>query len=87
MEFKLNTVNFSLLLGWILKEKQKYRKKRAGKRITKKIRKILERYFLTSNADKSDHYTTQNMYQALQQKVLKSDIEAETVLKLFTIQS
>ncbi|CAG8673767.1 19022_t:CDS:1, partial [Gigaspora margarita] len=39
------------------------------------------------NADKSDHYTTQDMYQALQQRVLEGDIEAEDVLKVFTIQS
>ncbi|RIB12700.1 hypothetical protein C2G38_2041610 [Gigaspora rosea] len=84
---RLNTVNFTLLSGWALKEKQKYGKKGAGKRIAKKVRKILEGYFLAGNADKSDHYTVQDMYQALQQRVLEGDIEAEDFLKVSTIQS
>ncbi|RIB28258.1 hypothetical protein C2G38_2158360 [Gigaspora rosea] len=41
----------------------------------------------TGNADKSDCYTMQDMYQALQQRVLKGDIEAEDVPKVSTIQS
>ncbi|CAG8630924.1 8626_t:CDS:1, partial [Scutellospora calospora] len=40
-----------------------------------------------SNTNQSDHYTIQDMYQALQQKVLESNIEAETVSKVSTIQS
>ncbi|RIB16393.1 hypothetical protein C2G38_2143116 [Gigaspora rosea] len=84
---RLNTVNFPLPSGWALKEKQKYRKKGAGKRIAKKVRKILEGYFLASNANKSDRYTAQDMYQALQQRVLEGDIEAEDVPEVSTIQS
>lgn len=83
----MNTVNFPLPSGWALKEKQKYGKKGAGKRIAKKVRKILEGYFLAGNADKSDRYTAQDMYQALQQRVLEGDIEAEDVPKVSTIQS
>ncbi|CAG8722290.1 2157_t:CDS:1, partial [Cetraspora pellucida] len=41
-----NIINFPLPSGWALKEKQKYGKKGAGKRITKKVRTILEEYFL-----------------------------------------
>ncbi|RIB20241.1 hypothetical protein C2G38_2304621 [Gigaspora rosea] len=71
---RLNTVNFPLPSGWALKEMQKYGKKGAGKRIAKKVRKILEGYFLAGNADKIDRYTVQDMYQALQQRVLEGDI-------------
>ncbi|CAG8812971.1 34300_t:CDS:2, partial [Gigaspora margarita] len=51
--------------------KQKYRKKGTGKRISKQVRRILEEYFLASNTNKSDCYTAQDMYESLQQRVLK----------------
>ncbi|CAG8826693.1 28441_t:CDS:2, partial [Racocetra persica] len=70
-----------------LKEKQKYGKKEVEKRIAKKVRKILEEYFLACKADKSDHYTVQDMYEALQQRVLEDEIEAEAIPKVSTIQS
>ncbi|CAG8643553.1 7844_t:CDS:2, partial [Racocetra persica] len=38
-------------------------------------------------ADKSDHYTAQDMYEALQQRVLEDEIEAEAIPKVSTIQS
>ncbi|CAG8702764.1 16255_t:CDS:1, partial [Racocetra persica] len=67
--------------------KQKYGKKEVGKRIAKKVRKILKGYFLSGEADKSDRYTVQNMYEALQQRVLEGEIEAEAIPKVSTIQS
>ncbi|CAG8644670.1 33780_t:CDS:2, partial [Racocetra persica] len=70
-----NTINFSLPSGWALKKKQKYREKGIGKRIAK------------NEADKSDHYTAQDMYEALQQRVLEGEIEAEAIPKVSTIQS
>ncbi|CAG8459033.1 29064_t:CDS:2 [Gigaspora margarita] len=64
-----------------LKEKQKYEKKGVGKKIAKKVRKI------AGEANKSDRYTVQDMYEALQQRVLEGEIEAEAILKVSTIQS
>ncbi|CAG8665402.1 21057_t:CDS:2 [Gigaspora margarita] len=82
-----NVANFPLLLGWVLKEKQKYGKKGAGKRITKKVRTILEGYFLAGNANKSNYYNAQDMHQALQKKVLEGEIENKDVPKISTIQN
>ena len=47
----------------------------------------MEGYFLAGNTDKSDRYTAQDMYEALQQRVIEGDIEAEVVPKVSTIQS
>ncbi|CAG8466840.1 7529_t:CDS:2 [Cetraspora pellucida] len=52
---------FPLTLGWALKENQKFRKKGAGKRISKHVIAYLEEYFLVGNADKSDRYSTEEM--------------------------
>ncbi|CAG8776242.1 18877_t:CDS:2 [Gigaspora margarita] len=68
----------------VLKEKQKYEKKGTRKRITKKVRTILEEYFLASNANKSVHYNIQDMHQALQKK---GEIENKDVSKISTIQN
>ncbi|CAG8474694.1 8033_t:CDS:1, partial [Scutellospora calospora] len=71
----------------VLKEKQKYGKKGARKRVTKKVRTILEEYFLTSNINKSDCYTAQDMHQALQKRALEDKIASKDVLKISTIQN
>ncbi|CAG8566570.1 15562_t:CDS:2, partial [Cetraspora pellucida] len=52
---------FLLTLGWVLKENQKFRKKEAGKRISKHVIAYLERYFLVGNADKSNRYSIEEM--------------------------
>ncbi|CAG8799823.1 9352_t:CDS:1, partial [Cetraspora pellucida] len=44
-------------------------------------------YFLAGNINKSDRYTAQDIYQALQKRVLEGEIESEDVPKIFTIQN
>lgn len=82
-----NAIKFPLTSGWALKEKQKYGKRGVRKRITKKVRTILEGYFLAGNVNKSDRYTAQDMHQALQEKVLEGEIESDIVPKISTIQN
>ena len=48
---------FPLTLGWALKANQKFGKRGVGKRISSKVRILLEGYFLAGNINKSDRYT------------------------------
>ncbi|RGB22929.1 hypothetical protein C1646_775284 [Rhizophagus diaphanus] len=72
---------FPLMLGWALKENQKFGKKGGGKRISKHIVALLEGYFLAGNLDKSDRYSAQEMWNELTKLVeeANSSIEMENI--------
>ena len=48
-----------------VKSKQKYSKKGGGKRISKKVWKLLEGYFLEGDVDKSKRFTATTMLENL----------------------
>lgn len=49
----------------MLKKNQKFEKKDAGKKISKHIIAYLDEYFLADNADKSNRYSTEDMWKEL----------------------
>ncbi|RIA79598.1 hypothetical protein C1645_840308 [Glomus cerebriforme] len=61
-------------IRWALKENQKFGKKGGGKRITE-------------NLDKSDRYSTQEMWNELTKLVEKDSLEENDILKVSTIQN
>ncbi|CAG8447583.1 12955_t:CDS:2 [Funneliformis caledonium] len=65
--------------------KQKYGKKRGEKRISKRVWKLLEKYFLEGNVDKSKRFITTTMLENLRRKV-KEELNEEEIPKLQTIQ-
>ncbi len=77
--------NFPLEFGWALKSKQKYGKREGGKRISKKVWKVLEEYFLEGDINKSKRYTTATMLESLKGKVKKGELKDEEILRLQTI--
>ncbi|CAG8757932.1 15530_t:CDS:1, partial [Rhizophagus irregularis] len=54
---------------WIGVKKQKYGKKGGGKRISKRVWKLLEEYFLEGDVDKSKRFTATTMLENLRNKV------------------
>ena len=72
---------------WALKSKQKYGKKGGGKRIFKRVWKLLEEYFLEGDIDKSKRFTAATMLENLKRKVEEGELDEEEILKLQTIQS
>ncbi|CAG8840170.1 28464_t:CDS:2, partial [Gigaspora margarita] len=63
------------------KENQKFGKRGRGKRISKHIITYLEGYFLAGNADKSDRYTAEEMYNELLELVKAGSLEESDVPK------
>ncbi|CAG8809850.1 10783_t:CDS:2, partial [Gigaspora margarita] len=78
---------FPLNLGWALKINQKFGKKGVGKRISPKIRLLLEGYFLAGNINKSDRYTAEDMHNELVQRAKDGEIKIKEVPKVTTIQN
>ncbi|CAG8757725.1 1635_t:CDS:2 [Gigaspora margarita] len=78
---------FPLRSGWALKESQKFGKKGAGKRMSKKVRALLEGFFMAGNANKSDRYNAQDMHKELLKCVEEGEISNEEVPKSTTIQN
>ena len=77
---------FPLESGWALKSKQKYGKKGGGKRISKRVWKLLEEYFLEGDVDKSKRLTATTMLESLRKKVEEGELDEEEIPKLQTIQ-
>ncbi|RIB05529.1 hypothetical protein C2G38_2219425 [Gigaspora rosea] len=86
-ELNKETLKIKLGIGWALIEVQKFEKKGASKRMTSKVRTLLEEYFLAGNINKSDHYTSQDMYQELQNCAQKGKIDTNEIPKFTTIQN
>uniref|UniRef100_U9UUD5 Uncharacterized protein n=1 Tax=Rhizophagus irregularis (strain DAOM 181602 / DAOM 197198 / MUCL 43194) TaxID=747089 RepID=U9UUD5_RHIID len=76
---------FSLESGWALKSKQKYGKKGGGKRISKRVWKLLEEYFLEGDVDKSKRFTATTMLENLRRKVEEEELDKKEIPKLQTI--
>ncbi|CAG8604541.1 18591_t:CDS:1, partial [Racocetra persica] len=70
-----------------LKENQKFGKKSTGKQMSKKVRALLEEFFIAENANKSNYYSTQDMYKELLKCAKEGEISDEKVPKLITIQN
>ncbi|CAG8726937.1 6965_t:CDS:1, partial [Racocetra fulgida] len=66
--------------------KQKYGKKGTGKRISKKVWKLLEEYFLEGDVDKSKRFTATSMLECLKRKVEEGELGDDEIPKLQTIQ-
>ncbi|CAB5392224.1 unnamed protein product [Rhizophagus irregularis] len=81
-----STYEFPLESGWALKSKQKYGKKGGGKRISKRVWKLLEEYFLEGDVDKSKRFTATTMLENLRNKVEERELDEEEIPKLQTIQ-
>jgi hypothetical protein len=75
------------MLGWALKENQKFGKKGGGKRISKHIVALLEGYFLAGNLDKSNRYSAQEMWNELTKLVKEGSLEENDIPKVSTIQN
>jgi len=71
---------------WALKSKQKYGKKEGRKRISKRVWKLLEEYFLEGDIDKSKRFIATTMLENLRRKVEEGELDEEEILKLQTIQ-
>src|ERR1043166_5802972 len=78
--------DFPLGSGWALKSKQKYGKRGGGKRISKRVWKFLEEYFLEGDVDKSKRYTATTMLESLKRKVEEGELGEDEIPKLQTIQ-
>ncbi|RHZ71090.1 hypothetical protein Glove_262g77 [Diversispora epigaea] len=78
--------NFPLPKGWALKEKQTFGGKGTGKRMTKKVKSLLERFFLNGNLNPQDKLTAQEMRNELLNYVESNEIEEQDVPKVTTIQ-
>ncbi|CAG8789997.1 36558_t:CDS:1, partial [Gigaspora margarita] len=76
---------FPLHSDWALKENQKFGKKGTKKRISKKVRALLEEFFIAGNANKSDHYDAQDMHKELLKCAKEGEISNEEVSKPTTI--
>lgn len=70
---------FPLSSGWALKSNQKLGKRGAGKRITQKVRRYLEGFFLAGNVDKTNRMTATEMVKELEILVAENEITAEEV--------
>ncbi|RHZ83126.1 hypothetical protein Glove_99g287 [Diversispora epigaea] len=78
--------NFPLPKGWALKEKQTFGGKGTEKRMTKKVKSLLERFFLNGNLNPRDKLTAQEMRNELLNYVESNEIEEQDVPKVTTIQ-
>ncbi|CAB5197814.1 unnamed protein product [Rhizophagus irregularis] len=78
--------DFQLPKGWALKENQVFGGKGSGKRMTKKVKSLLERFFLNGNINLQDKLTAQGMRDELLKYVESEEIEEQDVPKVSTIQ-
>ncbi|RHZ65459.1 hypothetical protein Glove_315g46 [Diversispora epigaea] len=78
--------DFPLPKGLTLKEKQVFGGKGTGKRITKKVKSLLEKFFLNGNLNPRDKLTAQKMHEELMKYVESNEIEKQNVPKVSTIQ-
>ena len=78
--------NFQLLKGWVLKENQVFGGKGSEKQMTKKVKSLLERFFLNGNINPRDKLTAQEMHDELLKYVESEEIEEQDVPKVSTIQ-
>ncbi|PKY55990.1 hypothetical protein RhiirA4_475909 [Rhizophagus irregularis] len=65
--------NAYLQLGWALKENQKFGRKGTDSRIPKEIVSLLQGFFLAGNANKSDCYSEQDMYDDRYSRQMKKE--------------
>ena len=77
---------FQLPKGWALKEKQIFGGRGTGKRITKKVKSLLELFFLNGNINARDKLNAQEMHDELLKYVESEEIEEQDVPKVSTIQ-
>jgi hypothetical protein len=77
--------NAYLQLGWALKGNQKFGHKGTDARIPKEIVSLLQGFFLAGNANKSDRYSEQNMYDELNNLADKGEIDKSKIPKIPTI--
>jgi hypothetical protein len=77
--------NAYLQLGWALKGNQKFGRKGTGTRISKEIVSMLQGFFLAGNANKSDRYSEQDMYDELVKLADKGEIDRNKIPKIQTI--
>ena len=77
---------FQLQKGWALKENQVFGGKGSGKRMTKKVKSLLELFFLNGNLNARDKLTAQEMHDELLKYVESEEIEEQDVPKVSTIQ-
>ena len=77
--------NAYLQLGWALKGNQKFGGKGTGTRISKEIVSLLQVFFLAGNANKSNRYSEQVMYDELVNLADKGEIERSKIPKIQTI--
>ncbi len=69
---------------WALKENQIFGKK-GGTHIPKEIVTLLQGFFQAGNANKSGHYSAEDMYAELNDMVSKEEISADSIPKVKTI--
>ena len=77
---------FQLTKGWALKQNQIFGGKGSGKRMTKKVKSLLELFFLNGNINPWDKLTAQEMHDELLKYVETEEIEEQDVPKVCTIQ-
>jgi hypothetical protein len=78
--------SFQLPKGWVLKENQVFGGKGGEKRMTKKVKSLLECFFLNGNMNPQDKLTAQEMHDELLKYVESKEIEEQDVPKVSTIQ-
>ncbi|RHZ78941.1 hypothetical protein Glove_153g66 [Diversispora epigaea] len=79
-------IEFQLISGWALKANQKFGK-RGGAKMSKKIITLLQGFFHTGNANKSDRYTAQDMLSELVDMAASEELDPETIPKVETIEN
>ena len=79
--------NFPLPKGWALNSNQKLGIRGSGVRIKKKVKALLEYFFLNGNRQHQDRMNAQVMHDELLKYVETGEIEEEEVLKVHTIQN
>ncbi|RHZ68621.1 hypothetical protein Glove_294g79 [Diversispora epigaea] len=77
--------NTVFVLGWALKENQKFGKRDPIKRITPQIKKLLEIMFHSGTANPRQKMSAQQMHTNLLERVENNEIEADDVPKISTI--
>ncbi|CAB5195610.1 unnamed protein product, partial [Rhizophagus irregularis] len=78
--------NFQLPKGWALKQNQIFGRKGSGKRMTKKVKSLLELFSLNGNINLQDKLNAQEMHDELLKYVETEEIEEQDVPKVSTIQ-
>ncbi|RHZ60633.1 hypothetical protein Glove_351g19 [Diversispora epigaea] len=99
-ESKENTINnkerqsiifidtdFPLNKGWALKGNQKLGNRGGGKRMTKKVKNLLESFFMNGNMNTKDKLDAQGMQNELSLFVESGEISKEDIPKVSTIQN